>query len=141
MTPEKRALVEKTFQNSEMNKLFKSKLIELKKDYVSIKVPRLSFSTRKAGMFNGAVISSLVDVSSGFAAVSHYEQDVYVVTVELKVNFLEPAMGDYILSKSKVVRGGRKISVVQTDIYSPKSTEDEELKLVATSLVTMMRIR
>lgn len=138
MTDEKRQLMLKTFHNSEMVKLFNAELMELEKDFVSIKVPKLSFATRKAGMFNGAIISSLVDISSGFAAVSHYAEDVYVVTVELKVNFLQPAMGDNIVSKSKVIRGGKKISVVQTDIYSP--TENEQ-KHVATSLVTMMRIK
>ncbi len=140
MTPQKRQLVEQTFQKSEMNQLFQSELLELEKGIVSIKVPRLSFSTRKAGMFNGAVISSLVDISSGFAAAAFYEDDAYVVTVELKVNFLQPAMGNAIISKSRVIRGGKKISVVQTDIYSP-SANGEEQHHVATSLVTMMRIR
>lgn len=138
MTDEKRQLMLKTFHNSEMVKLFNAELMELEKDFVSIKIPKLSFTTRKAGMFNGAVISSLIDISSGFASVSHYAEDVYVVTVELKVNFLQPAIGESIVSKSKVIRGGKKISVIQTDIYSP--TENEQ-KHVATSLVTMMRIR
>jgi acyl-coenzyme A thioesterase PaaI-like protein len=34
-------------------------------DYISIKIPKMEMMTRKAGMFNGAMIASLVDVSSG----------------------------------------------------------------------------
>lgn len=140
MTPEKKQLILQSFHKSEMMKLYQGELLDVQTDYVSIKIPRLSFSSRQAGMFNGAVISSLVDISSGFAAVSHHPQDVYVVTVELKVNFLQPAMGECLISKSRVIRGGNKISVVQTDIYSPSQQDITDLKHVATSLVTMMRI-
>ena len=96
--------------------------------------------TRKAGMFNGAMIASLVDVSSGYAAVSHYEEDCYVVTVELKVNYLRPAIGDALVSKSYVVKGGSKISVIRTEIYIVNDNNDHESH-VATSLVTMMKIK
>ncbi len=96
--------------------------------------------TRKAGMFNGAMIASLVDVSSGYAAVSHYEEDCYVVTVELKVNYLRPALGDALVSKSYVIKGGTKISVVRTEIYVVQEGSGSESH-AATSLVTMMKIK
>ncbi|MGO4710485.1 PaaI family thioesterase [Chryseobacterium sp. 2TAF14] len=86
------------------------------------------------------MIASLVDVSSGYAAVSHYEEDCYVVTVELKVNYLRPAMGDALVSKSFVVKGGAKISVIRTEIYVIDENRTSESH-VATSLVTMMKIK
>lgn len=141
MSPEKKELILSSFNQSEMMKLLQGELIELETDFVSIRIPRLQFSSRKAGMFNGAIISALIDISSGFASVSHYQDDAYVVTVELKVNFLQPALGDCLLSKSKVIRGGKKICVIQTDIYSPSEVDSSVNKHVATSLVTMMRIK
>lgn len=105
-----------------------------------MKIPKMEMMTRKAGMFNGAMIASLVDVSSGYAAVSHYPEDCYVVTVELKVNYLRPAMGDALISKSYVIKGGGKIVVVRTEIYVQTEGSDSESH-VATSLVTMMKIK
>ena len=87
LTPEKRELVEASFNRSETLKFYNASLIECETDYVSIKIPKQEMMTRKHGMFNGAMIASLVDVSSGYTAVSHYDDDCYVVTVELKVNF------------------------------------------------------
>ncbi|WP_300669532.1 PaaI family thioesterase [Soonwooa sp.] len=139
MTPEKRQLVEKSFNNSETLKFYKATLEELDTDYISIKIPKQDIMTRKAGMFNGAMMASLVDVSSGYAAVTHYDEDCYVVTVELKVNYLRPAIGDALLSKSYVIKGGKSISVVRTEIYC--ITENQKESHVATSLVTMMRIK
>jgi uncharacterized protein (TIGR00369 family) len=98
MSPEKRKLMTDSFSRSETLKFYKAELLEVETDYVSIKIPKMELMTRKAGMFKGAMIASLVDVSSGYAAVSHYEEDCYVVTVELKVNYLRPAMGDALVS-------------------------------------------
>jgi acyl-coenzyme A thioesterase PaaI-like protein len=62
------------------------------------------------------------------------------VTVELKVNYLRPAMGDALVSRSYVVKGGAKIIVVRTEIYVLDENTGSESH-VATSLVTMMRIK
>ncbi len=140
MTPEKRQLIDASFNRSETLKFYNTTLIEAETDFVSIKIPKQTLMTRKHGMFNGAMIASLVDVSSGYAAVSHYEDDCYVVTVELKVNYLRPALGDYLLSKSYVIKGGKKISTIRTEIYAIDESTNKETH-AATSLVTMMRIK
>jgi len=140
MTPEKRKLMTDSFNRSETLKFYNAELLEVETDFVSIKIPKMEMMTRTAGMFNGAMIASLVDVSSGYAAVSHYEQDCYVVTVELKVNYLRPAIGDALVSKAYVVKGGAKISVIRTEIYTVNENRSSESH-VATSLVTMMKIK
>jgi len=140
LSPEKLNLIESSFNRSETLKFYHAKLIDAQKGYISILIPKQSLMTRKHGMFNGSMIASLVDVSSGYAAVSNYEDDCYVVTVELKVNYLNPALGDNLLSKAYTVKSGKKINVIRTEIY----TVDHDLtneKHVATSLVTMMRIK
>lgn len=140
MTEEKKQLMTDSFNRSETLKFYKAELMQVETDFVSIKIPKMEMMTRKAGMFNGAMIASLVDVSSGYAAVSHYEQDCYVVTVELKVNYLRPAIGDALVSKSYVIKGGSKISVIRTEIYTVDEMGESESH-VATSLVTMMKIK
>ncbi|WPO81520.1 PaaI family thioesterase [Chryseobacterium sp. JJR-5R] len=140
MTPEKKQLITGSFSRSETLQFYKAELLEVETGFISIKIPKMEMMTRKAGMFNGAMIASLVDVSSGYAAVSHYEEDCYVVTVEMKVNYLRPAIGDALISKSYVVKGGAKISVVRTEIYTVDENGASESH-VATSLVTMMKIK
>ena len=139
MTSEKRALIESSFNRSETLKFYQAELMHVDSGFISIKIPKQKIMTRKHGMFNGAIIASLVDVSSGFAAVSSYEEDCYVVTVELKVNYLNPAIGDNLLSKSYTIKSGKKISVIRTEIYTIQDDHENE-KHVATSLVTMMKI-
>ncbi len=56
MTPEKKQLIELSFNRSEALQFYNASLIEVKKDYISIKIPKQSLMTRKQGMFNGAII-------------------------------------------------------------------------------------
>ncbi len=140
MTAEKRKLIEASFNRSETLQFYQAELMECETDFISIKIPKQKMMTRKHGMFNGGMIASLVDVSSGYAAVSHYEDDCYVVTVELKVNYLRPAIGDYMLSKSSVLKGGKKVSTIRTEIYTVNEENNKETH-AATALVTMMRIK
>ena len=139
MKPEKKQLIIDSFKRSPMLKFLNASLLEVETDYVSIKLPKQEFMTRKAGMFNGAMMASLVDVSSGYAAVSHFEEDCYVVTIELKINYMRPAIGDFLISKSHVVKGGR-ISVIRTEIYAQNEGEESQVH-AATSLVTMMKMK
>lgn len=140
MTEEKRKLIEASFNNSATLQFYKAKLIEVKTDYVEIYVPKQENMTRSAGMFTGAIMSALVDASAGFAAVTHYEDDAYVVTVDLTVKFLSPAIGDALLSKAYVVKGGKKISTVRVEVFAISEDGGRPIH-AATSLVTMMRIR
>jgi len=138
MTEEKKALLLASFGRNEWLQQMGATLEEVTNGFVSIRLPKQSYMTRKAGMFNGAIMASLVDVSSGYAAVSAKPDDCYVVTVELKVNYLNPAMGDALVSKSYVVKNGAKISVIRTEIFCVSEASEQH---VATSLVTMMRIK
>ena len=140
LSPEKRTLIESSFNRSETLKFYQAKLVDAQKGFISILIPKQSLMIRKHGMFNGSMIASLVDVSSGYAAVSNYEEDCYVVTVELKVNYLNPALGDNLLSKAYTVKSGKKINVIRTEIFTVNDDLSNE-KHVATSLVTMMRIK
>ena len=123
----KLSLIQASFERSEMLHFFNATLEAVDKGFISIKMPKQAFMTRKAGMFNGAIIAALVDASSGYAAVSAKEDDCYVVTIELKV-----------LSKSYVVKNGSKVSVIRTEIYCISGNTEQH---VATSLVSMMRIK
>ncbi len=139
LSEEKRLLLERSFERSELLQFFRAELETVEKGKLSIRVPKQKIMTRRNGIFNGAIIASLVDASSGYAAVSHYEDDAYVVTVELKVNYLRPAAGEFLLSKSEVLKGGKRICTVRTDVFAV-SVDGDELH-AATALVTMMRIK
>jgi uncharacterized protein (TIGR00369 family) len=137
MNTERQTQLLQSFDRSKMIQLFGAKVKKLDTGYMEIIIPKQDFMTRPAGMFNGSTIASLVDVSAGYAAASAKPTDSYFTTVELKVNYLNPATGDFLVAKAIVIKSGKVLTVVRSDIYSLK---EEQESLVATSLVTMMEI-
>jgi acyl-coenzyme A thioesterase PaaI-like protein len=60
-----------------------------------------------------------------------------VLTVELKVNLLAPAVGDFLQARGEVVRPGRNLTACRGDAYAVSGGGS---KHVATVLATMTAI-
>ena len=76
------------------------------------------------GFIHGGVISTLMDNTGWYAAVSNLDDGCTAVTMEIKINYLKPASGKHLLATAKVKRQGRKTSFVIIELH-------DEGKLVA----------
>lgn len=104
--------------------------------FVEISVSPQDFLLRTNGMFHGGVITALADSAAGYAAGTLHDTDVSFLTVELKINFLNPAKGDRLLTRAKVLKGGKTLTIVQTDSFIENT---ETLRQVATALLTFIQ--
>lgn len=138
MNRERKTQLLESFGRSKMMQLFKAEVTGIAEGYFEITVSKQEFMTRPAGMFNGSTIASLVDVSSGYAGASAKPEDSYFTTVELKVNYLNPAIGEQLVAKAQVIKSGKVLTVVRSDIYA--ITAEGKETLAATSLVTLMQL-
>ena len=102
-----------------------------------MKVLPKDFMMRPAGMFNGATIATLVDISSYASALTKSSSG-YYATVDLKINYLSPAFGDVLIAKSSVVKRGKLLTTVRSDIFTVKNNVE---KLVATALITLIQLK
>lgn len=137
MNEERRTQLLQSFKRSEIMRLFQAKANLVSEGRFEIAVSGKPFMRRPGGMFNGSAIAALVDVSSGYAGASANFSDSYFTTVELKINYLQPALGECIIAKAQVIKNGKRLLVVRSDVFVQK---DQEEILVATSLVTLMRL-
>ena len=80
----------------------------------------------------------MADVCAGCAAVTLAPRDTRVMTVEFKMNYLRPAKDGPIVARATVLKGGRTISVIESDIF--ESGPDGE-SLLAKALVTYTLFR
>jgi uncharacterized protein (TIGR00369 family) len=74
------------------------------------------------GSLPGAMLAALADHSAGFAAVSVTGRDAYVATVDLDLRFLRPAYAAPIRSETKVVRRGRRLVFLRTELRDAEGT-------------------
>lgn len=78
------------------------------------------------GMVHGGVITTLLDNALTFAGGMALGPE--VLTVEFKVNFVQPAQGGRLTATGRVVHAGKRLAVVQGEVYAE---EEGERQLVA----------
>ena len=90
--------------------------------------------TQQHGFFHGGVISTIADNAAGFAAYSLMPEGCQPLSIEFKVSLLSVATGKPLIARAEVLKAGRKIFHVRSDVLIAE--EDEEI-LVATALATI----
>jgi uncharacterized protein (TIGR00369 family) len=91
--------------------------------------------TQQHGYIHAGVTATIADNSAGYAAYSTMPEDSTVLTTEFKMNLLAPARGPELVARSKVIKPGRTLVIVQSDVYS---IDGEKETHVATMLATEM---
>ena len=82
---------------------------------------------------HAGVLATMADHTAGAAATTLVEPSEVVVTVEYKVNFLKPAIGDRLRCRAEVLRPGRTLSVVEAKVYAG----NDDKKPVAAVMLTL----
>jgi uncharacterized protein (TIGR00369 family) len=116
---------------------FGAELRRIEPGVVEIEVPFSPGLTQQDEFFHAGVGIAILDTACGFAAFTLMPAETRVLTVELKVNLLAPAVGDYLRARGEVVRPGRNLTVCRGDAYA---VSEGDSKHVATILATMTAI-
>jgi uncharacterized protein (TIGR00369 family) len=89
------------------------------------------------GFVHAGAVAAIADSAAGYAALSLMRPGVGVLSTEFKINLLAPAKGERIVARGRVVKAGRTLTVVQTEVFA-RTAENE--KLVALLTATMMSV-
>jgi uncharacterized protein (TIGR00369 family) len=93
--------------------------------------------TQQHGFVHAGAVSAIADTAAGYAALSLMPPDRGVLTTEFKINLVAPAAGERILARSRVVKAGRTLTLVQAEVFS--ESEGRE-RLIAFLTATMMTV-
>lgn len=69
------------------------------------------------GQFHGGPIASLIDSAGDYALIALL--DTVVPTVNLRIDYLRPAAGEFLLASAQVRRAGKTVGVVDIDVTDP----------------------
>lgn len=83
---------------------------------------------------HGGVTATLSDIVAGFAAYTLVKKGQGVVTVELKVSYLNPGQGEKLRAKGYVIKAGSKLFFCESEIYAIKGNTST---LIAKASATM----
>ena len=61
---------------------------------------------------------SLADIAARYAAITHLPTGHNILTVESKINYLAPAKGDKSCAVGRIIRPGRRLSMMAADLFA-----------------------
>ncbi len=93
--------------------------------------------TQQLGYMHGGMIGVPLDSACGYCAMTLTPADTDMLTIEYKVNFLSPAVGERLRFTGLVLKAGRTITITESCAYV---LENDQEKLVAKMVSTLITI-
>ena len=118
--------------------MFGARLAEVAPGAVEIVLLFRAELAQQHGYLHGGVTTTIVDSACGYAALSLLPAGAEVLTVEYKVNFLDPAAGQVFVARGRVIKPGSTLTACAGDVLVRDA--DGRERSVATMLATMMAI-
>lgn len=109
-----------SFAAQSMMATFGAELSEVEQGHIRITAPILPGARQQQGFGHAGLTFSLGDTAAGYAALSMLPRDMEVVTSEIKINLLAPAIGDRLIATGRVVKAGRRLCVVTSEVHVEK---------------------
>jgi uncharacterized protein (TIGR00369 family) len=131
------AKVRASFAAQSMMTTLGAELLELGPGTARISAPILKGSRQQHDAGHAGLTFAIGDSAAGYAALTLFGGADEVMTVEMKINLLRPAIGDRLIAEGRVLKPGRRVSVVQADVFAET---DGKLKQIAVLLGTMIPV-
>jgi uncharacterized protein (TIGR00369 family) len=104
---------------------------------VEIELPYRADLCQQDGFLHAGIVTTIVDSACGYAAYTTMPDGARVLSVEFKINFLAPAVGDRLIARGTVARAGRTVTVCTGEVVA--MSQDSE-RVIALMQATMMAV-
>jgi uncharacterized protein (TIGR00369 family) len=132
-----RSRIEASFNSQALMTTLGAQLAHVADGEVHILLPFDERLTQQHGYLHAGAITSVVDSACGYAALTKAPEGHEIVSVEFKINFLRPALGEQFLCVGKVKSAGRTIAVCTGEV---QAINDGQRVVVAVMQATMMNV-
>jgi uncharacterized protein (TIGR00369 family) len=109
------AHVKKSFRTQRVMKLLGASILSVRRGVVSLSMRNRPAFSQQDGYAHAGILTTLMDSAGGYATLSMLPQGSRVLTVEFKINFTRPAIGETIRAKGRVRKLGRTIAVCELE--------------------------
>ena len=137
MTNKMAERVAQSFESQSMMKTLGARIHKVEKGKVTLEAPLLPSTLQQQGYVHAGLTFSIGDSAAGYAAVTLLPENQEVMTAEIKINLLTPADGELLRAEGRVVKHGKRLVDVTSEIHTLK--EDKKI-LIAIMQGTMIPV-
>ena len=107
--------VRASFRKQKIMRLFQARISRVERGLVEISAVNRPDLEQQDGFVHAGALVALADSAGGYAALTLLPSGSRVLSVEVKLNFLRPALGSMIRGRSRVKEIGRTIAVCEIE--------------------------
>jgi uncharacterized protein (TIGR00369 family) len=137
--PDYAARVRASFGRQQAMALIGATMTEVAPGMTAIVLPFRDALTQQHGFLHAGIVTTIVDSACGYAALTLMPPGAGVLTIEFKVNLLNPAAGVRFIARGQVVKPGRTIMVCTGEVLAERA--DGSQQVVTLMQATMMVVR
>jgi len=138
LPPEVEARVRESFAAQAMMRTAAATITALTAGRCILSAPIAPGFTQQHGFAHAGLSFTLGDTACGYAALSLQPEDREVLTSEMKIHLLAPAVGARLEARGEVIRAGRRLVVTRADVFALDDAGKETL--TATLLGTIVPV-
>lgn len=112
-------------------------IAQVRTGLVTLQMPFRPELTQQHGYFHAGGTSAIADSAGGYAGFTLFPEDSSVLTVEFKMNLINPARGDYLEATGRVVKPGRTLTICTLDVWGVEAGQRTHC---ATGMQTLIRV-
>lgn len=100
-----------------------------------IRAPLLPAFQQQHGAAHAAVAFALGDSAAGYAALTLLPEAQEVMTAEMKINLLSPAIGESVEASGEVQRAGRRLTIVRAEVFALSGDSRKSIALLQGTMI------
>ena len=127
--------VRKGFYEQSFMNFLGAEITVIEEGFVQIELPYNENLLQQHGFYHGGVVATLADNAGGFAGNTMMSEDEQPLSIEFKVNLLNPAKGEKLIAKARVIKNGRRIKVCEVNIYGLNQGEEQHCAVAIVSVI------
>lgn len=130
MTPQMEEKIRNRFDKQSMMTTLGARLGQLETGAIEVEAPILPGSLQQQGFAHAGLTFAIGDTAAGYSALSVMPDDSEILTTELKINLLAPGKGDHLIARGKVIKPGRRLVIVQSDVYAVQDGNETHIAML-----------
>lgn len=138
MSPAIEEKIRQSFAAQAMMVTLGARLVRVGAGLVEIAAPILPTCRQQHGFAHAGLTFAIGDSAAGYAALSTMAGDREVLTAEMKINLLAPGAGERLIARGRVVKPGRRLVVVQADVFALVGGVETHIALLTGTMVPVV---
>ena len=129
------AKIRASFRAQTLMNTLGAELEEVTQGFARIRAPILPGSLQQQGAAHAGLTFAIGDSAAGYAALAMFELHHEIMTVEMKINLLRPAVGDFLIAEGRVVKPGKRLTIVKADVFAEVAGARKQVAILLGTMI------